>query len=106
MKIAITSSNGKTVDIHFGKADKFYVYEIIGSLPAYVGERDTLNYCQGPEKHKFNQEKLDLIYELIKDCEILCTAKIGEKPASKLLEKGINIVESEGELHEIFQSIN
>jgi predicted Fe-Mo cluster-binding NifX family protein len=106
MRIAITSSNGKKVDTHFGKANKFYVYELENSLPKYIEERDTFNYCPGTENHTFDSQRLEKIYKLIEDCQILCTVKIGEIPALKLLEKGINIVESEGELSDIFQNIN
>ena len=105
MKIAITSSNGKAVDTHFGKASKFYVYDLIPGSLKFVEVRDTINYCSGEEGHGFNASKLETVYQSIKDCEMLCTAKIGETPAAKMQEKGINIVEFEGDLIEMFKSL-
>ncbi len=105
MKIAITSSNGKDVDTHFGKANMFYVYELTPGSQKLIEARSSENYCSGETGHGFMAEKLQIVYEIIKDCEMLCTAKIGETPAEKLQEKGINIVEFEGDLVEMFKSL-
>lgn len=105
MKIAITSSDGKNVDRHFGRATKFYIYELVAPVPRFIEQRKTIGYCSEEDNHNYNPNKLQLVYEKIKDCEILCTAKIGNVPAAQLQEKGINIIEFEGKLDEVFMNM-
>lgn len=106
MKIAITSSNGKNVDTHFGKAKEFYIYDITPPTPKLVEKRESINYCSGVENHGFMPDKLEQVYKKIADCKILCTAKIGETPTIKLEQKGINVIEFEGSLEDVFDTLS
>ncbi|MDF1550367.1 MAG: NifB/NifX family molybdenum-iron cluster-binding protein [Bacteroidales bacterium] len=105
MKIAITSSDGKNVDKHFGRATQFYIYELVAPVPKFIEKRNSIGYCSEEDNHNYNPNKLDLVYQKIKDCEILCTVKIGNVPAAQLQEKGINIIEFEGKLEKVFSSV-
>ena len=105
MKIAITTSNGKSVDLHFGKAKSFNIYELTSEELAFIETRSTGGYCSGNSNHKFKPNKLDAAFEVIKDCEVICTAKIGETPSTKLQEKGLHVVEFEGTIDDVFEKI-
>lgn len=39
IKVAIASSDGKTVDVHFGKAKEFWVYELKGNSFTFLEKR-------------------------------------------------------------------
>ena len=97
IRIAISSSDGITVDQHFGKASCFYVYRLTDSGLEFLERRDVESYCtpENAEKYKlddaFNTSRFDKVYSVIQDCRIVYTQQIGETPAGKLREKGVQI---------------
>jgi hypothetical protein len=97
MKVAICSSNGVNVDLHFGKTSTFYIYEIAGGAKEFIETRDIDAYCVAEEfptsdpDHKFEQEKFDPVYKTISDCKKLYTVQVGDTPKLKLEEKGITV---------------
>jgi predicted Fe-Mo cluster-binding NifX family protein len=97
MKVAVCTSNGNEVDIHFGRTENFYIYEVENSNIAQLEIRSTEKYCAGYSSpdHEFQYDKLNNIFETIKDCEVLFTVKIGEAPKAALEYKGIKIIECE-----------
>lgn len=102
MKIAITSSNGKEVDTHFGQAKFLYVYELSPVL-SFIEKRECEKYCSADSNHEFKPQKFDLVYDKIKDCDVLYTAKIGDTPLAKLLNKGLKVIEYKGGIEKIFE---
>ena len=46
MLIAVTSSDGNTIDRHFGKAEKFMLYEVGEGEPRLVREVQAPAYCE------------------------------------------------------------
>ena len=97
IKIAISTSNGTSVDRHFGKADCFYIYKLTDNGLEFLEKRDVDSYCtpenaaQFAQNDAFNTDRFDKVYGVIQDCQILYTQKIGETPARKLREKGMEI---------------
>ena len=102
MKIAFTSSNGIMVDTHFGKAEKFYIYEIKKGAVYFRGERKTESYSEGELNHTTDFERLNKIFKTINDCRILITAAIGEKPRNILQDKGLMIDIARGTINSVF----
>lgn len=97
IKVAISTSNGKTVDQHFGKATSFYVYKLTDGGLDFLEKRDVDSYCT-PENakkfeadHSFNTSRFDTVWEVIKDCQILYTQRVGDTPAEKLKQKGMEV---------------
>jgi nitrogen fixation protein NifB len=101
MKIAITSSNGTTVDKHFGEASVFYIYDIKPKKMKFIEKRESLGYSINQLNHDFDKDRLDLVYENIQDCQTLYTARIGLTPAEKLKAKGLNIKIFNGKINDI-----
>jgi predicted Fe-Mo cluster-binding NifX family protein len=97
MKVAVCTSDGKKVDLHFGRTDSFYIYEFNGSELELSEVRDVTRYCKGfaSADHKFQTDKFNRIYDAIQECQTMFTVKIGDAPKAALLEKGLKIVECE-----------
>ena len=76
-KIGIASSDGKVVNLHFGRADVFYIVEADSeNMTCRYGEsRKTVPVCQGQEH---NDDKLYELAELLKDCDYILVSRIGE----------------------------
>lgn len=95
MRIAITTKTGEMVDQHFGKADTFYIYDLLETGLTFVGKRHCSPYCkssvQPDTNHSYSDENLKRIVEVISDCKVLYTQKIGDKPHEELRENGITI---------------
>lgn len=97
MKVAVCTTNGNEVNLHFGKTETFYIYEMEKDNIAQLEYCFVEKYCAGyfsPE-HDFEFEKLSNIYDSLKDCEILFTVKIGKAPKAALNYKGISVIECE-----------
>lgn len=97
MKVAVCTSNGNEVDLHFGRTESFYIYEMKNSNIAELETRSLEKYCAGYSSpdHDFQFDKLNNIYDALKDCEVLFTVKIGDAPKAALTYKGICIIECE-----------
>jgi len=95
MKVAVCTSNGNKVDLHFGKTENFYIYEMEEFNIAQLEIRSTEKYCAGyaDSDHKFQFDKINNIFDTLKDCEVLFTEKIGDAPRAAFMYKGISIVE-------------
>lgn len=98
MKIAICTSNGSDVDLHFGKTDTFYIYQIDNGIKSLLDKREVEKYSPVKEflkdtgdTHKYDSIKFEFIYNTIKDCKKIYTVSIGEVPRQKLDDKGIEV---------------
>ncbi len=96
MKIAVSSTDGKNIDTHFGKAKSFFVFEFANNQLSLVEQRSTGNYCSDLPKHAFRKDEFQRVYEVIKDCQVLYTLKIGDVPAEKFRSLGMEVRQCEG----------
>lgn len=108
MKAAVCTKNGSKVDLHFGKTENFYIYELEKNNIAELEVRSAEKYCSGylePE-HKLQFDKINSIFDKIKDCEVLFTAQIGTAPKAALIHKGICVIECESIINKLPELIN
>jgi len=97
MKVAVCTTDGADVDLHFGKTSTFFIYETNGGGMTLIDKRGVEQYCGSDEflnndgSDKFQLSKIEKIYSVVKDCEKIYTVKIGDKPLEELAEKGIAV---------------
>lgn len=83
-KVAVASSDGKFVNQHFGKAQKFLIVEIEeDGQYQFLELRETAPRCGGSVDLK--EKTLDLI----SDCQMVLVSQIGPGAAKKLINRGI-----------------
>ena len=99
-RIAVVSTDGANVNDHFGKAERFLIYDCDDKM-IFVEERPTETYSVGDLEHTFDPERFGLVSALLKDCSKIYVTQIGEVPASKLKELGIEPVIYEGPIEDI-----
>ncbi len=92
-KVAVTSKYNKMVDLHYGQADKFHIYEIDGSGISFLETRETVKYCNGPGCDEREAAK-EAAVKTISDCNAVLTMRIGHDAQKHLSEKGFSIFES------------
>lgn len=86
-RIAIASTDGKVVNQHFGRADKFYIIEVDDKNEyAYKETRRTEIVCQGGSH---NEDALARTIDLLSDCSYVLVSQIGPGAEYALSRKGI-----------------
>ena len=102
MRAAITSSNGKFVDTSFCQAKIFYIYEVRNKMRFFVEIRKTFESINSKNKTAFDEDNFEKICNIIKDCQLLYTAQIGNKSAHLLKRKGILSLAVQEDIRELF----
>ncbi len=93
-KIAIATSDGVTVNEHFGHAKFFRVFELTDTGYTFLEVRDAVAACQHQLGH--DTTRFDKIIELLSDCDALLVQKIGEGAAAYLISKNVRVFEVSG----------
>lgn len=101
VRVAVTSSNGRAVDLHFGHAQVFHIYETDGELFDLVDVRNIEQYCKEPVECGDDEQRLTSVMEALKDCKYILVSRIGLHPAKKLGEKGIEALMVVGTVAEL-----
>ncbi|MBU5614029.1 nitrogen fixation protein NifX [Geomonas azotofigens] len=84
MKIAFTSKTGDTIDMHFGQADSFHIWEVGPDEAHYV---QTLSVG---EHGSDEEDRIAARANLLSECAIVYTMQIGGPAAAKLVAKRIH----------------
>nr|CRH04605.1 Nitrogenase FeMo cofactor biosynthesis protein NifB [Candidatus Magnetococcus massalia] len=87
--IAVTSEDGKTINQHFGHAERFLVYRATATDVTLLEQRDASRYCHGDLQCGEKESALDLALKTLTDCEAIICERIGFMPWQSLEEQGI-----------------
>ena len=103
-KIGIASSDGKVVNLHFGKASVFYIVEADSETMTfqYIESRTTEPVCQGQEH---DEDQLLLLADRLKDCDYVLVSQIGNGARAALDRFHIDAYELPGLLEESIQRL-
>ena len=91
----VTSKGDGLVNQHFGHASEFLIYRASkdGTF-SFIGARRVGAYCSGIETCGDAEDSLDRIINMISDCNILLTSRIGKEPHKFVSAAGIEIVQT------------
>ena len=93
MKIAVASTDGKLVDLHFGDADRFLIYKIEDGEGKFQEIREKT--AMSLNNH---QERWVASIDLINDCKAVLCNKIGNEPTIELRKLGIKPIQLDCEV--------
>lgn len=106
MLIAVTTSNGIDVDTHFGKAERFLVYELATGTPVLKAEIMAPSYCSGSGPgHSLMPDKLAAIAQALGDCRVVVTAMIGDAPREELDRLGVDVITMAAPVAEVLREV-
>lgn len=94
LKIAVATKHGMLVDLHFGHASEFKIYQGDGRKFSLIETRRVDKYCLGMQQCQSEEDRRDAIIESIRDCNAVLTMRIGYSAKERLRKKGICSVES------------
>lgn len=93
-KVAIASTNGETVNMHYGKATKFYIYSIDDEVGYdLVEERQVEPVCQEGSHVISKMEESVLRFT---DCRYIVVSRLGTAASAALSSAGITAMELPG----------
>jgi nitrogen fixation protein NifB len=88
--VAVATEGHGRVNLHFGHATEFQIFEVSAGEALFVGHRRVDLYCQGGYGE---DEQLPSIVKAINDCHAVLVAKIGACPRDELKAAGIEPVD-------------
>jgi len=92
-RVAVTSRHRKLVDLHYGHAEEFHIYDVDGYETVFVETRKVEKYCTGPECDNAEERK-EAAIRVIQDCDVVLTMRIGFDAQKRLSDRGFLTVES------------
>lgn len=87
-RVAAASSDGRTVDLHFGQAQEFYIYDVGKDGFRFVEKRN-IRRAIGHNPAEFDKVRL-----LLNDCEAVLVSRVGPSAAEYLLLRGLRVFET------------
>ena len=91
MKIAFTSSDGKVIDLHFGQASEYWIWEVGADRAECLGRVSPL-VTDGDEEDRTRARA-----NAVAECTIVYTQQIGGPAAAKLVARRIHPMKTGGE---------
>ena len=92
MKIAFTSSDGKTIDQHFGQASHFWIWEVGPETAEPIGSVGVLSTGTDEE------DRIAARATAIAGCAVVYTQQIGGPAAAKLVSRRIHPMKTQAEV--------
>lgn len=88
IRVALASSSGEFVDMHFGLAIAFEVYDVSADGYEFVDRRDAFNggAC--------NEDEFGRVADVLTDCGALFVARIGPSAVQFLADRGFRVFEA------------
>jgi nitrogen fixation protein NifB len=88
--VAVATKGHGKVNLHFGHATEFQIFEVSSTEARFVGHRRVDHYCLGGYGE---DEQLPSIVNAINDCHAVLVSKIGACPRDELTAAGIEPVD-------------
>jgi MoaA/NifB/PqqE/SkfB family radical SAM enzyme len=87
----VATKSGAIVDMHFGHALEFYIYESDGEQVRFVETRKVSKYCNGTDCED-KQDQWESVIRAVGDCAAVLALRTGMAPEKRLKEKGIDVI--------------
>lgn len=97
IRIAVASSDGVTVNEHFGRTQVFMIYSLDGKGHRFLEQRVSLPPCR---YHEHTPDRLEDAAALISDCRGVVAAQIGSGAVDALLNRRIFAFTMSGSIDE------
>jgi predicted Fe-Mo cluster-binding NifX family protein len=102
IRAAVASTDRVVINEHFGRADRFHIYELSENGFKFIETRFTDKCCQGGEH---TDSAFDRTAEVLSDCKAIFTARIGSGAAAYMESKGFEIFESPNYINDVLQKV-
>ena len=97
-KVAVATSDGKTVNSGFGNASEFRIYATDGDTVRFL--KTVAIDRSGSVAGKDHKEHIESIIKQLEDCGTVIVEEIGPMPSKILSKLGVKIVITQGDVNE------
>ena len=101
-KVAFASNDGKVVNQHFGRSEKFLIVEIEDGKSKYIETRENVPPCNNFEH---SEDAMGRSVSLLQDCKAVFVAKIGQGAYNRLKENGTKAIEMPHFIEDILKKL-
>ncbi len=91
IRAAVSSTDGKVINQHFGKTEFFLIFELREGEFKYIEKRNVIPCCHMGEHEENAFYKAA---EALKDCQIILVSKIGQGAADFMESRGFAVYEA------------
>ncbi|WP_022932529.1 NifB/NifX family molybdenum-iron cluster-binding protein [Treponema bryantii] len=95
-KVAIASTDGETVNQHYGKAEKFYIYSIDDQVGYDLEEERHVQPVCMDGAHEISRMKKSVLN--FTDCRYIVVSRLGAAASATLAAAGITAMELPGSI--------
>ncbi len=88
-KIAIASSDGVNIDLHFAKASGFYIYEIKDESFEYIEYR-----VNAAATSKHDENEFERTLKSLSDCKAIIVSQVGISALAFIQSRGFRLFEA------------
>lgn len=89
VRMAVATNSSGVIDVHFGHARSFAIYDVSGAGAKLVETREVGLYCTGAEDCDDDADTLNRTLKALSDCTVVACARIGLGPWERLEAMGI-----------------
>ncbi|MEZ4600391.1 MAG: NifB/NifX family molybdenum-iron cluster-binding protein [Syntrophotaleaceae bacterium] len=100
MRIAVATRSGQEVDVHFGQADSFTIYDVDEQEIRRKSVITVEKYCSSDPNHTFHETRFAAIAKVLDGCRVVVSQQIGDVPRAALTRSGILHVNGQGSLEQ------
>lgn len=92
-RIAIATSDGQMVDLHFGHCRRFTIVCVDQDSGSW--EIEQVRCVEGPSQEGYGHDPayLEQVSQMLSDCSYLMTSRIGPRPSGVLQRHGISVLQ-------------
>jgi MoaA/NifB/PqqE/SkfB family radical SAM enzyme len=90
-RFAVATKSGALVDMHFGHAREFHIFESDGAGVWFIETREVSAYCGGPGCGDA-EDRWDGVVRAVWDCAAVLALRTGAAPEKRLREGGIDVI--------------
>lgn len=111
-KIAISTSDGRNIDLHFGQLQALAIYQVdeengsFSFLETRQIDRTSLEKEEENTGCSCGKAFVSAVVNSVKDCTYFLVAKIGNRPYRMLQENNVNCIEAPFEIKEAICKVN
>ena len=91
LRFAVASKTGNVVDLHFGHATEFYIYDFKKDTVTFIEKRNVEQYCNGKDFCDDEIDKFQKLISVVEDCNGIIALRIGGEPTNKLKDRDIDV---------------
>jgi nitrogen fixation protein NifX len=98
-RIAVATSDGINVDLHFARASQFYIYDI------YHDRFEFIELRKSDAVLSHNESEFDKTLEKLADCKAVIVSRVGTGALAYLASRGLRVFEAPYPLEDVLDKM-